>query len=440
MRCVAMISLLAACVAVLPLPLSAQTATNRSTQAPSPGALAVYEEGKKLYDAGDYLAARSKFIQAARLDPENPRWYYNLGLVHRQLDNYQAARQSFLRARELNPDYKKAEIDAKLSTMGFDPADAAEQAPSLNSVRESAPEAEGADDSAFIVGVVGLLLAGAGFVVYRRRRNRTQPAGRKTAAPAAQPIDPAQLAAEAERLDAAGLQLSRVEHALRLGEDPDLRARLEYACRIETVAREMLQAIRLGDAGIFARLTKAVDDTVNAAGKAEALALQVHGEQAFAGQGKRVGCFFCAKPLANPNAGRPLNLQGQGLAPTRVLACPECETKVSHGAVPAVRTGPDGQTHWSELPDYDPYRERHADTASWQDVPAWRYQPRQPMGDLARLAGGALLGVGASSALAATSLLDLDAAQQAALAQEATEASARKLSEARASSSFADHS
>ncbi|MRR49296.1 MAG: tetratricopeptide repeat protein, partial [Rhodocyclaceae bacterium] len=103
-------------------PVSAQEPVPVVTtqKAPDPAAaLAIYAEGKKAYDAGDYVTARSKFIQAIKRDPNNARWYYNLGLVHRQLDNTQAARQALLKARELAPNYKKAEIDKKLSSMGF---------------------------------------------------------------------------------------------------------------------------------------------------------------------------------------------------------------------------------------------------------------------------------------------------------------------------------
>ena len=109
-------------------------------QAPGPAerALATYEEGKKLYDDGDYSGARSKFISAIKVEPENPRWHYNLGLAQRQLDNYQAARQSLLRARELDPVYKRAEIDQKLVSMGFDPAARADSSmPSLQANRNS---------------------------------------------------------------------------------------------------------------------------------------------------------------------------------------------------------------------------------------------------------------------------------------------------------------
>jgi hypothetical protein len=107
-----------------------------------------------------------------------------------------------------------------------------------------------------------------------------------------------------------------------------------------------------------------------------------------------------------------------------------------------VRTGPDWQTHWSELPDYDPYARRHAGIGECRDVPAWRYQPRRPLGEIASLAGGGALGLlaGAGTAMAATALLDLDTARESGLAHEALQASAKRATEQRRESRLSDHS
>jgi hypothetical protein len=190
------------------------------------------------------------------------------------------------------------------------------------------------------------------------------------------------------------------------------------------------------------KLTQSVDEASNAAAKAVALATQIHGPAAFAGQGDAVGCFFCARPLANPEVRRIVSMR-RGDTRQEVLSCPECAAQAGRGESPAVRTGPDGQSHWSEQPGFDPYAARHGIQAEGKRVPAWQFQPRQPIADIARSASGGLLGgaglLAAGAAVAAPLLFDLDSAQQAGLAQEALKASARQASGER-SSSFSDHS
>jgi len=434
----------------LPFPISAQEPAPVSARqkAPDPAAaLAIYAEGKNAYDAGDYVTARSKFIQAIKRDPNNARWYYNLGLVHRQLDNIQAARQALLKARELDPNYKKAEIDKKLSSMGFggggeatpSATPASENptgntlAPTTNPEPPPIPEEEGTliPWEGLAIGGGFLFMVGVGLFAFLRGRS-------SQAAPAATPLR----AALEGRLKEVAAQLAQVEHALRLGEHPDLRNQLEYATRAEATARRKLAQTVSNDKKAMQKTLQSLDEASNAATKAVALATQLHGPAAFADQGEAVGCFFCARPLANPEVRRIVSMK-RGDTRQEVLACPECAAQAGRGESPAVRTGPDGQTHWSEQPGFDPYAARHGLQADGKRVPAWQFQPARPVADIARTASGGLLGgaglLAAGAAVAAPLLFDLDAARQTGLAQEALKASARQASGDR-SSSFSDHS
>lgn len=433
----------------LPFPVSAQepVPVAATQKAPDPAAaLAIYAEGKKAYDVGDYVTARSKFIQAIKRDPNNARWYYNLGLVHRQLDNTQAARQALLKARELDPNYKKAEIDQKLASMGFGdgastpaatPANEspANETPARTDTPEppSLPVEEGTliPWEGIAIGGGFLLVAVIGLFAYLRGRS-------SQAAPTATPLR----AALEGRLKGVAAQLAQVEHALRLGEHPDLRNQLEYATRAEATARHKLTIVVTNDKKSMQKLTQSLDEASNAATKAVALATQLHGPAAFAGQGEAVGCFFCARPLANPEVRRIVSMK-RGETRQEVLSCPDCAAQAGRGESPAVRTGPDGQTHWSEVPGFDPYSGRHGAQADGKRVPAWQFQPARPLADIARSASGGLIGgaglLAAGAAAAAPLLFDLDAARQSGLAQEAVKASARQASGDR-SSSFSDHS
>ncbi|MFQ5449530.1 MAG: tetratricopeptide repeat protein [Nitrospinaceae bacterium] len=52
--------------------------------------------------------ALTNYIQAAKLDPDNPDTYNNMGVIYKELGKYEAAIEEFLRAVFLDPDYAKA--------------------------------------------------------------------------------------------------------------------------------------------------------------------------------------------------------------------------------------------------------------------------------------------------------------------------------------------
>jgi len=300
----------------------------------------------------------------------------------------------------------------------------------------------GDGDGAWVaVAVTALLTAGVAFAVLWawRRQRREAPGAQKSLSFA----DPARLAEEKSRLDDIAAQLVRVEHALRLGEDPDLRSLLDHATRAEAAARRLFSRVRYGNAGALGELSSQLDEAGRAAQQATERALSLHGDLAFAASGEPVGCFFCARPLANPDYRRLVSVQ-KGDSREEVLACPDCAARAGRGEIPAVLAAPDGRTHWSETPGYDPYARRHAEPGNVQEVAAWRFQPRRPLGEIGRLAAGGaaaagLLG-GAGAALAAATLLDLDAARESGVIHEAVKESAKRMTREPSASRFSDHS
>ncbi|OQA32907.1 MAG: Tetratricopeptide repeat protein [Betaproteobacteria bacterium ADurb.Bin341] len=479
MRRATALILLSLFLGFLPPAVSAQQAEQEQTNASNASAaLAAYREGKQSYDLKDYTTARKKFGEAARLEPTNPRWQYNLGLTYRKLNNFQAARQAFMLARELDPSYKQAEIDEKLQSMGFDPsASASSQPPSRNSEKpgedrlsqplivdrpastlqdkptEPVPpvstETTKDDEDDIISLLIGLfccfglpIFIIAGIIIVVRRLTR-KPGDQAQPKPSAGKFDPQQLAAEESKLADAAIRLTRVEHAMRLGEHPDLRNLLEHATRNEQAAWKALSKVRNGDRAAFGQLQRMASEAAAASQRAVDLATQIYGDQAFIGQGERIGCFFCARPLANPNYRRRVTLK-RGGNQDEVLSCPECAAMTERGESPTIRTGDDGHAHWSEIPNYDPYAMRHGEPHLRQ-VEAWRYEPQQPMSTLSQLAtGGALLGAGALAgaglAAAASHLFDLDAARQNGLEHDALGEAARQATGRRRSNYDHDHS
>ena len=446
-------------------------APGAGAQTPAERALVVYEQGKKLYDARDYAGARSKFIEAIRAEPGNPRWHYNLGLTHRQMGNDQAARQSLLKARELDPNYKRAEIEQKLASMGFagNDANAASATNSANAAAAGAVDAAASnaspaslgpevvpisDDEAlslvlWLVGGTFALVIGFIALVFWLVRRGGSAVANAVSAKAPKRSGPAPSAAEIGalhgRLDAASSQLVQVEHALRHGEHADLRSRLDHATRIEQAIRSQLDDAAAGDSHAFRKADRAIGELEESTGHAKQLATVAFGDNAFSGQGEKVACYFCARPLANSEYRRPVALK-KGTDRADVVACPDCAQASAQGEAPSILAGNDGRTHWSEIRSFDPYAARHAATGETRRIPAWKFAPQRSFGELALLAGGAALAGGALAAMlrpgeahADEPLLDLDAARESGIAQEAARATAQRASEQR-SSSLSDHS
>lgn len=92
------VGLLSAAIALSTARVPAAAAPTAPAETPSASAMAEakmrYERGLKLYDEGNYDAARVEMQRAYELAPTY-RILYNLGLVHRQLNDYAAALRAF---------------------------------------------------------------------------------------------------------------------------------------------------------------------------------------------------------------------------------------------------------------------------------------------------------------------------------------------------------
>ncbi|MBK9441698.1 MAG: tetratricopeptide repeat protein [Comamonadaceae bacterium] len=405
-------------------------------------ALAVYTQGKNLYDAGDFKGARAKFVDAIAAEPTNPRWHYNLGLVDRQLNNYPAAQQSLLKARELDPEYKRAEIDQKLTAMGFHPSTSAaalQQNPPVVQNSDT-QESDGTEIGFFQTLAVLAGVVGGIFLLVRVVRSKRADPHHSSKGTTNSALIPRATA----RMDQVAAQLVQVEHALRLGEHADLRSQLEHATGLERTVRQKIERLAGGDAKSLRKVETALGDLERSVTRAREIAVAAFGARAFAGQGERVACYFCAKPLANADYRHPVTMK-QGDAVVNVMTCPDCATVASQGRAPTVLTGTDSRTHWSELASFDPYVARHAVNSETVRTPGWKFTQQRSAGELALIAGGAALAGGAAAAMllpeaqAASTLLDLDTARENALAQEAARASAQQAAGQRRES-FSDHS
>jgi hypothetical protein len=309
--------------------------------------------------------------------------------------------------------------------------------PSLQANR-STSDSESDDSPSGSLLAFGIIAGSAGliwlFVRARRRKSPVVPPG-----PGA-----SEVTAVRSQVDATAAQLVQVEHALRLGEHADLRSQLDHASRIEQSMRKQLHLAAEGDAKALRKAKGTLGELELSATRAGELAGSIYGAQAFAGQGERIACYFCARPLANADYRRLVAIK-QADATENVVACPECAAVTAQGQAPSVLTGTDGRTHWSELSGFDPYTARHAAVEQTQRIPAWKFTPQRSFGELALLAGGAALAGGALAAMlrpeakAESSLLDLDAAREAGLAQEAVRASAQHAA-GQQRESFSDHS
>ena len=237
--------------------------------------------------------------------------------------------------------------------------------------------------------------------------------------------------------------LIQVEHALRTREDADLRAQLNQATQSEQRARQALERAEKNLA-TSAPVKGLVDDVHQHAELALGHARELFGEQALLPKGERVGCYFCARPLANPDFRRRVPIKRRAQV-HEVLACPPCANMAAAGQPPpvTVQRRPKGRIlHWSELPDYDPYTHRHQPLPDMGTALAWEKTSLRPLGEVAALAAGGL--ATGLAAYGVSLLLDLDSVSEEvaahAAAQAATQAAAKKASESRENRDWKDHS
>jgi tetratricopeptide (TPR) repeat protein len=461
-------------------------------------AQALFDEGKRRYDARDYTGALETFRQGAALEPTKGRWPYNQALALRKLKRKQEARDAFLRSLQVEPTYRRADVLEKLQDMGFSPpsetpapgtgsspggtetphppADtgspgtpgttgdtgpsvdtgpspggaSADSRPGGSETRTdspaapSAPETQAADPVSDAIAsiiccmcpVVGL--GGLGFLVYWLvRRSKAKSGGGDGGGGSGWPQPTARTSTSAADLESRNTRLVhlsdtliRVEHALRLGEDDDTRALLNRATLAEQRAFEALARAREGK-GQLAAVDAALQEAEALARQAEARAQANFGPLAFSGDGERVGCYFCARPLANSDFRVQVPLK-RGSSVDTVLACRPCANLVAAGQSPEVKVVQDGgrTLHWSEVPDYDPYIHQHRRYFGSRAVPAYDFTPGRSVAELAAMAAGGAV-VGGLAVYGISKLLDLDSAREADAARAAAEAAAMRASQER---------
>lgn len=387
----------------------------------SPETLPVYDVGKRLYDSKDYPGALARFDECARMEPQNARWPYNRGLALKKLGRTEEAREALLAARTLDPDYKRKEIDQKLSELGPPPSSSA-GGPSSSS--SNIDEHFGLIFGAAVVGILVLVgsLSTVIFLVVRRSSAKHEADVRATLAQAE-----ANRAAAEQALRRLGPiaakhaeRLTRLEHALSLGEDADARAHVDRASNNLKLARTELKKLRDGGGN-----AQAAESALTRAGEsiaaADARLTGLYGAAVDTAQGEKVGCFFCARPLPTPESRHAVTLK-QGGQDTTVVVCATCARNAAAGQAPKTLTV--NGKHWSQVPGFDPYVHSHAPFGGATEQPAWTLGP---LGTLAAVAGGAAVAGLAGRALA--SVLDLDglkASSRSSFASQAAAASAHQ--------------
>lgn len=70
-----------------------------------PAMKSILEEGQKLYDAGKYDDAMSKFALVTSTDPQNAIAFNNIGLIYKKKNNYAQAENYYKKALAIRPDY-----------------------------------------------------------------------------------------------------------------------------------------------------------------------------------------------------------------------------------------------------------------------------------------------------------------------------------------------
>ncbi|MDP3500368.1 MAG: tetratricopeptide repeat protein [Myxococcales bacterium] len=408
-------------------------------------AMAVYEQGKALYDAKDYEGALRKFEEASLVEPSKARWHYNRGLALKKLKRDGDAREALLKSRALEPDYKRAEIDQKLSELGGGPSPSDTSQRVLEKTDDESETAWGFRIVAYV------LIAGVAFQVFRKTLWRfgkwffsllvtTEGAEASTRGVAPkQPTNntPQQLEAVAARLRETAEALAQVEHGLSLGEDAVARGHVDRAATNLASVRKGFEAARRNQRPL-SELTQALERATEAITLGQQRLVTLHGEQVSLARGPRAGCFFCARALPTPEAGVAVQLRSS-TSVTTVAACPTCARRVGTGTPPPVlMVDGDRRRHWSEVDEFDPYLDAHAPPPRTVEAPAWNVMNAgAAVPSLATFAGGAVLG--ALGAAAAGRLINLESLKESSLASAAAEASATAAT-GRRTTEYSDHS
>lgn len=385
-------------VAVASLVLASLAFAQEDDTSIPPKVLAIYAEGKTLYDEKNFGSALQQFDRCVDLEPARARWHYNRGLALKKLKRDFEAVEAFRDSLRLDPEYKKVEIGQKLSELG-----------------QPGPRGTGSQVPDWVASLVGLLLCMVlpvvgGVLLFRRRAQASPPTqgAARTSSPTKPPNVDAAMAALAQHQ-------APLERALAADDDPEGKKLVNTAGNALQFARYL--ALRGGDA---AALEQAIA-RASAAVESATQHYQAGGGAWRQAQAERVGCFFCARPLAAPSARRGVALSTE-TGRAEVVACEACANKAASGAPLTVRVVGAGadQVHWAQAPDFDPYAHGYwggggRDVAPWQaDLSGERLASVAPLVGLGAVAAG----------VAAVAVYDMMAAREAGLAAEAAAAAA----------------
>ncbi len=244
-----------------------------------------------------------------------------------------------------------------------------------------------------------VVVRGAAFAATTRHWRQSQPSNHSV-----------EVSSLDKRLHRVAIVLTSVEHALRLEEDSELREMLDQSTLSEQRARDEVDKARAGKVSlpVAAAQVHAAEESM---GVTEERARELFGDNAFLDEGARVGCFFCARPLANASYRRQVPLK-RGSDITPVVACPPCAELAAAGQPSPILVRMEmgeRMLHWSELERYDPYHRRHEPYPGVRTVPAWDLASQLSLSELAARAAG---GQGELAADEGCPVLDLDSPAQ----------------------------
>jgi tetratricopeptide (TPR) repeat protein len=379
------------------------------------------QQAKSLYDQGLLEDALKLYQQCQALEPRRARWPYSVGLTLKKLHRAGAA-EAFQAAQALEPDYKRAEIEEKLSEL--------HAVPTSPRVNRGTPSWVGQ-----LLSLLGCLgVAALMSLVFKRlvsSSNNVNLAARQRGGnrPAPRPyaVDPAALQQAEAKLAALSPRLTQCERALGLGDDEQARNLMDRAWANVQACQRTLARAKHGEASLDA-VELALLPLRAVADAAEQRLRSLYGTKFDEAPTPSVGCFFCARPLGAPSSRHTVSLQEQGHA-VEVTACTACRRTALTGEAPQVTTV-QGQ-HWSQAPGFDPAVACYQATPPVQHCGPWELGP---FGTLATLAGGVALG-----AVATEAVIDLVAARHAGLARQAAAASAQSAHRSQ-ERSWKDHS
>ena len=327
---------------------------------PAEKASALLERGQELFSEERYDVALQKFQFAIRNVPDDPTTQYWLGRTFDQLDRPEEAWQALQKAQALDP------------SLGFTDKEAFTQllqklqppAPPEKPVVPPTPPPPPArfpflpQLPPWPYGLIGGGAAG-GLAILWLLRTVFLYARSKSSLQADHAV------AQDSFLQVADA-LTRARQALHIRSNPTVSARVDAVELTFFEALDMLSSANQADTYDLPRVRRARELMEKA--QVEIVALQDQFTAADTQAQARWGCFFCSKPLADPEEGDLLALR-KAEETRHALICQGCSRRYRQKNIPPVRVvhQAGGEQHWATVPEYEPFydfyhRERFGDT------------------------------------------------------------------------------